>query len=147
MDKGLVDFYPQKEAKDGKKPWCKKCMKKQRRDYYSNNRERELSYAEKHNEKNPNIRKKWKSDNKDKLALEAQLYRKDNPEKIKAHSVLNNAVKTGKLIRPDNCESCFKECKPEGHHEDYSKPFDVEWLCKKCHANVDKREVSLGISR
>ncbi len=30
------------------------------------------------------------------------------------------------------CSDCG-ETKVEAHHEDYSKPLDVEWLCKKHH--------------
>ncbi len=60
-------------------------------------------------------------------------YRLSHPEKRKAHSIVSHAVITGKLTRPDNCESCFKECKPEAHHEDYSKPLEVDWLCTECH--------------
>ena len=46
------------------------------------------------------------------------------------------AVKRGKLIRPLLCESCgiAPNGKPlHAHHPDYSKPFDVVWLCIACH--------------
>ena len=144
VDKELVDFYNQKETSDGKKSWCKECMKRLRREYYSSHREDSLSYSKRYVEKNPEMRQKWKSDNKDKVTQQAQQYRRDNPEKVKAHSILNRAVKSGKVIRPDYCEDCFGEGKIEGHHEDYSKPLEVRWLCKNCHVNINKKEVSLG---
>ena len=56
------------------------------------------------------------------------------PEKRRAHATVSYALSIGRMIRPDNCESCFKECKPEAHHEDYNKPLDVDWLCVKCHS-------------
>ena len=46
---------------------------------------------------------------------------------------LNNAIKEGKIIRPDRCSSCGKQCKPEGHHHDYKKPLEAVFLCKLCH--------------
>jgi hypothetical protein len=39
----------------------------------------------------------------------------------------------GDIVKPNKCEKCKRTCKPQGHHEDYSKPFEVEWLCAKCH--------------
>ena len=43
------------------------------------------------------------------------------------------AVKTGRLERPGNCSRCQTPCKPDGHHSDYNRPMDVEWLCRRCH--------------
>ena len=61
------------------------------------------------------------------------------PEKTKARVAVHYALKTGRLTRPDHCESCLKKRFAESHHEDYSKKLDVEWLCKKCH--VERRKV------
>ena len=58
------------------------------------------------------------------------------PEKKKAAGILNRAVATGKLKRSVFCESCGLPAKTEGHHSDYSKPLEVEWLCRKCHVEV-----------
>jgi len=44
---------------------------------------------------------------------------------------LKYAVDTGKLKRLP-CEVCG-EVKSEGHHEDYTLPLEVRWLCKKHH--------------
>lgn len=42
-----------------------------------------------------------------------------------------NAIRDGKLT-PMPCEVCGKQ-KAQGHHEDYSKPLDVIWLCTRHH--------------
>lgn len=42
-----------------------------------------------------------------------------------------HAIRSGKLIRKP-CEKCG-ELKVEGHHDDYTKPYDVRWLCGKHH--------------
>ena len=63
-------------------------------------------------------------------------YRKKNPEKVRAHSNLNSAVKRGKVI-PTPCEVCGNK-EVQAHHHDYSKPKDVIWLCRKHHAKLHK---------
>jgi len=51
-----------------------------------------------------------------------------------AHQKVRYAVKTGKLIRPSNCQDCSKKCKPQGHHHlGYDNPLEVVWLCQSCH--------------
>lgn len=60
-------------------------------------------------------------------------YEKDNPEKISAQRKVRNAIKTGKLIRPEICDVCNKQGNIEGHHEDYNKPLEVIWMCQFCH--------------
>ena len=59
-------------------------------------------------------------------------------KKRKAHQAVQYALKTGQLIRPPVCESCFGFRFVESHHEDYSKPLDVNWLCKECHQKKGK---------
>lgn len=55
------------------------------------------------------------------------------PEKNEARRKLQNAVRLGKVVRPSTCQNCGKDCKPAGHHSDYTKPLDVDWLCNHCH--------------
>lgn len=63
-------------------------------------------------------------------------WRSENREKKNAHSAVEYAVKTGKLARPNYCEACRKVGPVHGHHEDYSKPLEVEWLCVACHRAI-----------
>ena len=65
----------------------------------------------------------------------------------KAHCIVAVAIKEGKLVRPPKCESCNKECKPHGHHPDYSKPLEVKWLCQLCHRRIHAKGFSLEMKR
>jgi hypothetical protein len=56
---------------------------------------------------------------------------KSNREKRNAQKMVQVAVLSGKLVRKP-CVKCGD--KAEGHHEDYSKPLDVVWLCQAHHA-------------
>lgn len=73
--------------------------------------------------------RKWEAENRDKILANR---RKRNP-KVRAREAVKYAVRVGKLIRPGHCERCKKPCKPHAHHPDYTKPLDVEWLCRDCH--------------
>ena len=56
-----------------------------------------------------------------------------NAEKNYARDLLNKAIKRGRVKRSAICESCSTEVLTQGHHDDYSKPYTVIWLCQKCH--------------
>jgi hypothetical protein len=56
----------------------------------------------------------------------------------KARSCWVQYCKLGLAKRPKYCQSCGRLRKIEGHHEDYQKPFDVKWLCKRCHSRLHK---------
>ena len=44
----------------------------------------------------------------------------------------NNAVRRG-LLTCQPCKFCGRTENVHGHHDDYSKPLDVLWLCKNHH--------------
>lgn len=61
--------------------------------------------------------------------------------KAEAYKQVRRAIKDGRLVRPETCQTC-KRIPPlmrdgrsqiQAHHPDYTKPIDVEWLCSKCH--------------
>jgi len=53
--------------------------------------------------------------------------------KARAGGTVESAIKRGQLARPENCEHCGKHGPVHAHHDDYSKPLVVRWLCSKCH--------------
>jgi hypothetical protein len=52
--------------------------------------------------------------------------------KVTAYNVVEAAIHAGTLT-PKPCERCGFALGVQAHHEDYSKPLDVNWLCTKCH--------------
>ncbi len=57
--------------------------------------------------------------------------RANHPDRCAARTALNNAVRDGRVVR-GSCEVCGVP-KAQAHHDDYSKPLDVRWLCKPHH--------------
>jgi hypothetical protein len=47
------------------------------------------------------------------------------------------AILRGRMVRPSQCEECGTVAYVEGAHEDYARPFDVRWLCRRCHRRWD----------
>lgn len=49
--------------------------------------------------------------------------------------VCKECVRDGHLTKPDKCEvpGCDRS-DVHGHHDDYSKPLEVRWLCPAHHA-------------
>jgi hypothetical protein len=52
---------------------------------------------------------------------------------VRSSGLINARVKRGRLARPDRCSNCGKACRPDAHHDDYSKPAEVMFLCRSCH--------------
>lgn len=74
--------------------------------YYALNREHRKEYMRKR-----------------RLALKAQ---------VSAYAKLQNAKIAG-LMTLGPCEQCSSTENIDGHHEDYDKPLEVLWLCRRCH--------------
>lgn len=56
-----------------------------------------------------------------------------------SYRILKKAINSGELIR-DICRDCNR-IDTQGHHENYSKPLDVIWLCPQHHKLEDLRKV------
>lgn len=72
----------------------------------------------------------------------ADAWAQRNPEKIQAQNIVSNAVRDGKITRQP-CEIC-DEPKVDAHHADYSKPLEVQWLCRKHHAALHQMLRAFG---
>jgi hypothetical protein len=72
------------------------------------------------------------------------------PKKMPKHStstvyaMVNNALKKGIITKPDKCSTCGCISPLIAHHEDYSKPLSVLFVCKSCHK---KRHIAINKAR
>ena len=89
------------------------------------------------------------AENRDKINEHKRRWANANPEKRKAQHTVGNAIRDGKLVRQP-CEVCGVSGKKESgrnmvhaHHDDYSKPLEVRWLCDT-HHNEHHRKYEIG---
>jgi hypothetical protein len=54
------------------------------------------------------------------------------PEKKRAWLMAQEAIKVGRLVKGP-CEFCGTRRRIVAHHDDYSKPLKVRWMCVRCH--------------
>ena len=65
-----------------------------------------------------------------RVSKSVEEWRKRNPLGKIAHRTVFVELRAGRLIK----ERCpCGETKVEAHHEDYSKPLEITWLCKQHH--------------
>ena len=122
-EKDPSEFYNHTQMADGKLGKCKDCCKQDVQKNYADKREQ---YAEYERGRSQQPERKAK-------ATEYQRKRRAaNPLKYKATMLVNNAVRDGRLIVLP-CEVCFNTHDLQAHHDDYTKPLDVRWLCRKHH--------------
>lgn len=63
------------------------------------------------------------------------------PEKRRARGMVAARIRNGS-IRPLGCEVCGRG-PTHAHHEDYSKPLNVRWLCVRHHEDVHHDRIAL----
>jgi len=129
--KPYSEFYKNKRTILGIKSSCKKCHciesvrtrnKEKARD---KNREYERISRQINPEKN---RERWRK------------RKRKNDKKEKARDILNKAVKTGIILKPDICAKCGRAIKLTAHHDNYDEPLKVEWLCYECHGKLHRKD-------
>lgn len=88
-------------------------------------------------------RKEWRERNSDRVQAQAReqikSWRSEDENKIKqrAHSTVKRALKSGVLTR-ESCEECG-DPNVHAHHDDYSKPLEVRWLCPRHHGEQHRK--------
>ena len=57
--------------------------------------------------------------------------------KVRARDAVRNAVRH-KSLNKNPCAICGSRERVHGHHEDYSRPLDVTWLCRDHHREAHR---------
>ena len=54
--------------------------------------------------------------------------------KLNARAAVQDAVRKGTLVRPNQCGVCGKAGNVKAHHSNYEEKLKVAWVCSRCHA-------------
>lgn len=143
INKPIEMFYKHPKMADGYVNKCKECNKKDVRknraakiDYY-----REYDRARANAPDRVEARKLYAQTDGGKEAFKkaSKKWKELNQVKRAAHIIVGNAIRSGKLDKKYECSECGKkDGRVHGHHDDYSKPLDVRWLCARCHSDWHK---------
>lgn len=139
--KALEEFYKHPNMPDGRVNKCKECNKKDVR----KNRKKNIDYYREYDKgraNNPNrvsARELYAKTPAGQIAhaKARKKYSESNMIKKAASTMVGNAVRDKKIIKSP-CEICGSKYRIHGHHDDYSKPLSVRWLCSKHHSQWHK---------
>ena len=121
--KPITEFYRHAMMSDGHLGKCKDWTRKDTNDRYLRRME-EPEWRE-----NELLRQRIKTRNS--VHRITPRTRKKQPKRP-AVTAVGNAIRDGRLLRKP-CQICGS--KAQAHHEDYSNPFEVMWLCHRHHAD------------
>jgi hypothetical protein len=71
--------------------------------------------------------------------ISAKKNRDNNPVIHSARNMIYKTIKRGKVVR-GICVVCGSVENIQAHHEDYSKPLDVIWLCRFHHQEIHNQK-------
>lgn len=135
--KPASDFYVLvRRGKPSLRARCKPCFYQQCSNWAVSNREKQREIARRYRAEKPDLirstKERWTKANAERIKSRDVAMRKANPEKERAHWTVGNALRYGKLVKKP-CEICGSARYVDAHHDDYSKPLDVRWLCRSHH--------------
>ena len=140
--KPLSEFYKHKEMADGHLNKCKDCTKKDTKENTARNygyyREYDIKRGMLTHRVNARLKYSQTQEGRESIRKSKDKWAEENVIKKSAHIILGNAVRDGRIIKPDHCSICNKSGAIHGHHDDYAYPLSVRWLCPKCHKEWHK---------
>ena len=126
--KDLADFYRHAMMADGHLNKCKACTRLDVLAHRSTHIEHVRAYD------------RQRASHPHRVELRQRIARAwtaRHPDRKRATTQVNNAVRDGRLQRATACQVCQTPGRVEAHHHDYTQPLDVLWVCKPCHWHAD----------
>jgi hypothetical protein len=153
QEKPIEDFYRHPMMADGRLGKCKDCTKKDMRDHRRHNpitvritdklkyRKRRAAHLAR--------AKEYSATHREAVRMASVRSRQRHPERKKASEMVGNAVRDGRIRKPETCDFCHNATEVAAHHWDYGQPFVVSWLCGRCHRIADhaRREAEARLMR
>ena len=142
VEKDLSEFYKHDRMADGHLNKCKSCVKTRVHKHRDANIEKIKAFDKARSTLPHRIqaRKEYAQTiaGKESKRKAMKAYFERFPMIRASHNLVSNAIRDGRMKRQFDCSVCESKEKIEAHHDDYTKPFDVRWLCEKCHKNWHK---------
>lgn len=144
--KHLQEFYKHKQMSDGHLNKCKECCKQDS----VKNRKEKIEYYREYDRQRANkterikAREEYRHTEAGKKAVynATKNYRVKNPERRLLYAHCEKFLKN-----PGVCSECKSNILVEAHHDDYNKPFEVRWLCRKCHRKWHKNNEPIKLKK
>ncbi len=159
--KPLDGFYLIRRHSTERQTYCKPCKAEQAHIYWQKNRERLCEKQRIHWQENrERLNEKthiYRQENRELVRKRAREFaarrrknpvrmallrkyemewQKGHPQQVRANDAVQRALKKGVLVR-ERCEKCGAS-PAQAHHDDYSKPLDVRWLCPLDHCQYHR---------
>lgn len=108
------------------KRFCANCKAADSREYRKKN-----PLTEEQKQKEKERHKAYYTANKERIKKRFDEDAKFRAKKL-ARAMVNRYI-AANLLAVEACEVCGSREKVEAHHDDYFKPLEIRWLCKKHH--------------
>ncbi len=119
-------FYKDASRSNGLSCHCKDCIREQQR----KSREADPEAARRKNRLRYH-RVKLTPQYRIRITRKQKLRRAVHPDKYKARRKVMHEIEMGRMVR--GVCACGSTENIQAHHEDYSKPMEVVWMCAVCH--------------
>lgn len=143
--KDVSCFYKNKTAADGLQPICKECRKEYLKGYNLNNREKYLAWKKNHYERNVESERQKRREYRKKTNNAAhKKWIVNNPTQYKANLLASSYINNNGIKR-GQCFVCG-ETATESHHPNYDLPFNVVFVCKRCHSLIGANKINCPVA-